>query len=91
MVMTRFQTLADPRFVAVAEEIRRLAKALVVSADNFKLRQRNTGSPLTYHNSPEAADSVAKWQILRVTQGGSEYNRSITVTGGSVFLGNYIG
>lgn len=90
MDMTKFCALDDPGFVAVAGEVRRWVKALVVAANDSEATRRSTWDWSTQRNSPEAGDAPAS-RALRITQGGSHYTGATTVSGGSVFQGNYAG
>jgi hypothetical protein len=90
MDMTKFCVLDDPGFVAVAGEIRRWVKALVVSADDINSTRESTWNPPTHCSSPET-DGASEPRVLRITQGGSEYTGTTTVSGGSLFQGNYVG
>jgi hypothetical protein len=88
--MTKFHALDDPGFVAVAGEIRRWVRALVVSADHATPPRESSRNPSTYRSSPETGGAPGS-RILRITQGGSQYTGATTVNGGSVFQGNYVG
>lgn len=88
--MTKFHALDDPGFVAVAAEIRRWVKALVVSADDINSTRESTGNPSTYRSSSETGSALEP-RVLRITQGGSEYTGTTTVSGGLLIQGNYVG
>jgi hypothetical protein len=78
--MTKFESLDDPGFVAVAGELRRwikqLARATAVNNPAVDMRGPNNGSESRGYT---------------ITQGGSSYHGPTTVTGGSLFQGNFIG
>ena len=90
MDMTKFENLEDPGFVAVAGEIRRWSKELM-SQENTRLPQSNAGDSQTDRASHGAGGRTLGPQVGRITQGGSEYNGPISVSGGSLFQGNYVG
>lgn len=85
--MTKFEDMNDPGLVAVAGELRRWIKQ-VVGAE-----KPGRAEPLTRSSEhrPLNQEVGAERQVLSITQGGSEYNGPTTVSGGSVFQGNYVG
>jgi hypothetical protein len=90
MDMTKFCALDDPGFVAVAGEVRRWVKALIVAANDSDATRVSTWNPSTQRNSPGAGDAPGS-RVLRITQGGSHFTGPTTVSGGSLFQGNYVG
>jgi hypothetical protein len=90
MDMTKFEALDDPGFVAVAGELRRWVKELT-KAENLTPFQSRAEGAEPRHASQETGASTQGRQALRITQGGSVYNGPTTVSGGSLFQGNYIG
>ncbi|KAF2234938.1 hypothetical protein EV356DRAFT_532485 [Viridothelium virens] len=83
MDMTKFNDADDPGFKAVVGELHRWVKAL-----------HPAGTALT-NSSADTAESASREgeerQVLRITQGGSRFTGSTTVSGGSLFQGNYAG
>jgi hypothetical protein len=86
MGMTKFGALDDPGFVAVAAEIRRWARALGASADEYSRTRESAWNP-----SSPGAGAAPDSRVLRITQGGSQHTGTTTVNGGSLFQGNYVG
>jgi hypothetical protein len=80
MDMTKFEGPDDPGFVAVTGELRRWIK---------ELQPRISSSQGT--TNEEAGEEAPNQHILRITQGGSQFHGPTTVSGGTVFQGNYIG
>jgi len=79
MDMTKFRNVDDPGFKAIVAEIRRWVKAMgtrVPGADD------GGGS-----SERESSGRLP----LRITQGGSDFRGSVTVTGGILLQGNSIG
>jgi hypothetical protein len=90
MEMTKFEDLDDPGFIAVAGEVRRWVKALVIAESTYSSGWSAEGLS-TDRDGPEAGKNVVEPQVKRITQGGSVYSGPTTVSGGSLFQGNYIG
>jgi len=87
MDMTKFKDAEDPGFVAVAGELRRWVKDIARSNG----RQSSLGGEDSQQSSgDEEPQDSAGHRVLRITQGGSRFGPT-TVTGGSVFQGNFVG
>jgi hypothetical protein len=80
MDMTKFENVDDPGFKAVVGELRRWVK------ESIQPRNARSGSPRRSVNEENSGR-----QVLRISQGGSQFDGQTTVSGGSVFQGNYIG
>jgi hypothetical protein len=80
MDMTKFENVDDPGFKAVVGELRRWVK------ESIQLRNARSSSPRRSVNEENSGR-----QVLRISQGGSQFEGQTTVSGGSVFQGNYIG
>lgn len=90
MDMTKFENADDPGFKAVAGEVRRWVKESI-RPENARLLELGAESSHTRSASEEDGGRPSEQQVLRITQGGSEYRGPTTVSGGSLFQGNYIG
>ena len=88
MDITKFEKEDDPGFKAVVGELRRWVKESVRSEKTRPLELETERS----HNrsASEFAERTSKPQVLRITQDGSQFG-STTVSGGSLFQGNYVG
>lgn len=88
MDITKFEKEDDPGFKAVVGELRRWVKESVRSEKTRLLELKTERS----HNrsASESMERTSKPQVLRITQGGSQYG-STTISGGSLFQGNYVG
>jgi hypothetical protein len=80
MNMTKFENVDDPGFKAVAGELRRWVK------ESIQPRNARSVSPRRSVNEENNGR-----QALRISQGGSQFYGQTTVSGGSLFQGNYIG
>ncbi|KAH0562800.1 hypothetical protein GP486_002572 [Trichoglossum hirsutum] len=89
MDMTKFEDAEDPGFVAVAGELRRWIKDLIKPED-VRPPQLGAESSQRRSASEEAGGRTSERQVLRITQGGSQFSGPTTVSGGSLFQGNYI-
>lgn len=87
--MTKFEVVDDPGFIAVAGELRRWVKELA-KVENTRPIQSGTVGLEGRRASQEADTRTPGRQALNITQGGSEYSGPITVSGGSLFQGNYV-
>jgi len=88
MDITKFEKEDDPGFKAVVGELRRWVKESVRSEKTRLLELKTERS----HNrsASDSMERTSKPQVLRITQGGSQYG-STTISGGSLFQGNYVG
>jgi hypothetical protein len=77
MDMTKFETVSDPGFIAVVGELRRWVR------ESVQPRNARSSSPRRSVN-----EDTGERQPLRINQGGSQYGQT-TVSGGSLFQGNY--
>jgi hypothetical protein len=84
MDMTKFAGVDDPGFIAVAGELRRWTKELA------RLRIRPLDETSGQRDGEEDGNTRGK-EVPRITQGGSEFRGSTTVSGGSLFQGNFVG
>ena len=84
--MTKFEKEDDPGFKAVAGELRRWVKESVRS-ESARLLELGTVSS---HKRSASGGRTSEQQVLRITQGGSQFGPT-TVSGGSLFQGNYVG
>ncbi|KAF2011165.1 hypothetical protein BU24DRAFT_454648 [Aaosphaeria arxii CBS 175.79] len=84
MDMTKFEGTNDPGFIAVAGELRRWVKELARSDITGPVG----GNP-QYNLGRENGSSRGNLP-LQITQGGSEFHGPTTVSGGSVFQGNFV-
>jgi hypothetical protein len=82
MDMTKFEGMDDPGFLAVAGELRRWVK---------ELARPGITRPMDETSRREGDGNTRGKEVFRITQGGSEFHRPTTVSGGSVFQGNYVG
>ena len=85
--MTKFENADDPGYKAVVGELRRWVKELARS-ENARLpdvERSHRGS-----TSEEAEEGTSDQHVLRITQGSPQFGQT-TVSGGSVFQGNYVG
>lgn len=80
MEMTKFEDVDDPGFKAVVGELRRWVK------ESTQARNNESSSPWHSANK-ENSDR----QVLKITQGGSQFEGPTTVNGGMLFQGNYMG
>ncbi|KAL9090850.1 MAG: hypothetical protein Q9165_005058 [Trypethelium subeluteriae] len=83
MDMTKFISADDAGFRAVVGELHRWVKAL-----------RPAGATLTDSSADTAESATGERedrQVLRITQEGSRFTGSTTVSGGSLFQGNFAG
>lgn len=85
MDMTKFEGGDDPGFTAVAGELRRWTKALARPVIARVVEEASGQSA-----SEGDGDTRGKG-VPRITQGGSNFSGPTTVSGGSLFQGNYIG
>jgi hypothetical protein len=81
MDMTKFDSVDDPGFKAVVGELRRWVK---------EIAREGAGSSHGCSTREEAGGIMPERQVLRITQGSPQFG-STTVSGGSVFQGNYVG
>jgi hypothetical protein len=84
MDMTKFEGVDDPGFIAVAGELRRWTKELL------KVRSRPVDET-SGQRVNEGDGNTRRTEVRRITQGGSEFHGPTTVSGGSLFQGNFIG
>jgi hypothetical protein len=89
MDMTKFEDTDDPGFKAVVGELRRWVKELVRS-ENARLLELGHGSADERDMNDEARGRTSDQQVLRITQGGSQFGPT-AVSGGTLFQGNYVG
>jgi hypothetical protein len=89
MDMTKFDSADDPGFKAVVGELRRWVKELIRS-ENARLLGLGAESSHRHTASGESGGTSSEQQFLRITQGGSQFGPT-TVSGGSLFQGNYNG
>ena len=87
MDMVRFEDINEPGLVAIAGELRRWIKGVVGAEGPGRSEQRTRSSE--HRSLPQEVG--AERQVISITQGGSEYNGPTTVSGGSVFQGNFVG
>lgn len=87
MDMTKFENADDPGFKAVVGELRRWVKELARS-QNARLPQ--VESSHKGGTSEEAEGRTSDQHVLQIAQGSPQYGPT-TVSGGSVFQGNYAG
>jgi len=84
----RWQAYAAGTAAACAKEVLSVIPPAEVATahtvDETIIAQRRTASE-------EAGGTTEERQVLRVTQGGSEFGGPTTVSGGSLFQGNYVG
>ena len=87
MDITKFEKEDDPGFKAVVGELRRWVKESVRSENTRLLELEIERS----HNrsANESGERISKPQVLRITQGGSQFG-STTIREGSLFQGNYV-
>jgi len=87
MDMTKFENADDPGFKAVVGELRRWVKELArfESAGLPQVESRHRG-----RTSEGAGGRTSEQQVLRITQGSPQFGPT-TISGGSVFQGNYVG
>jgi hypothetical protein len=90
MDLTKFEDADDPGFKAVVGELRRWVKEST-RPENARSPESGTESSQRCSASEEAGGRTSEQQVLRITQGGSEFGGPTTVSGGSLFQGNYIG
>jgi hypothetical protein len=84
MDMTKFENADDPGFKAVVGELRRWVREIVrTESERLLSAERSQGQETNEGRSSEQ-------QVRRITQGGSHFGPT-TVSGGSLFQGNYIG
>jgi hypothetical protein len=86
MDMTKFENADDPGFKAVVGELRRWVKELA--------RPENARVPQVESSHGDRTIEVAggrasEQQVLQITQGGPQFGPT-TVSGGSIFQGNYV-
>lgn len=88
MDITKDKKEDDPGFKAVVGELRRWVKESVRSEKTRLLELEAERS----HNrsASESGEKTSNPQVLRISQGGSQFG-STTVSGGSLFQGNYVG
>lgn len=89
MDMTKFEDVEDPGFIYIAGELRRWIKELI-NTKNAGSRQLGIGSSQDIA-SGGAGQSSSERKVINITQGGSQFNGTITVCGGTLFQGNHIG
>ena len=85
--MTKFENADDPGFKAVVGELRRWVKDL---ARFESAGPPHVQSPHRGKTSEEAGGRTLEQQVLRITQGSPQFGPN-TISGGSVFQGNYVG
>ena len=90
MDMTKFEDIGEPGFVGVAGEIRRWVKEVARAGKSGRAQPRTRSSENRTLNEEEGA-SYPERHVLSITQEGSAHSGPTTVSGGSVFQGNYIG
>ena len=83
--MTKFAGVGDPGFAAVAGELRRWTKELA------RLGIATTWGETSRQSVDQGDGDTPRKEVLRITQGGSEFSGPTSVSGGSLFQGNYIG
>jgi hypothetical protein len=88
MDMTKFEDVEDPGFVAVAGELRRWIRNI---ARSESARQPRLGGEDSQRPFESEDTQGAERQVLRITQGGSHFHGPTTVSGGSLFQGNFVG
>ena len=79
MDMTKFEDVEDPGFIAVTGELRRWIKNIAQSSSRQALRGGEDFQRGTFDH-----------RVPRVIQGGSHFGPT-TVSGGSLFQGNFVG
>jgi hypothetical protein len=90
MDMAKFEREDDPGFIAVAGELRRWVKESITSESSRSPQLEAEGSQRCSVGE-EAGGNPLERQVLGITQGGSEFHGPTTVSGGSLFQGNYVG
>jgi hypothetical protein len=85
MDMTKFEGMDDPGLISVAGELRRWARELV------RPRIARAVDETSEQGVSQGDGETQGKGVLRIIQGGSEFHASTTVSGGSLFQGNYIG
>jgi hypothetical protein len=81
MDMTKFENADDPGFKAVVGELRRWVKEII---------REGAGSLYGRSANEEAGGRMPEQHVSRITHGSSQFGPT-TVSGGSLFQGNYIG
>jgi hypothetical protein len=88
MGMTKFEDVEDPGFVAVTGELRRWIKNISRS-ENIRQPQLE-GESLYRPIRDEETQGSYERRVLAITQ-GSHFHGPTTVSGGSLFQGNFVG
>jgi len=81
--MTKFGDVEDPGFIAVTGELRRWIKSISQSQIVDQSPYRSAG------NGDHQGSSG--YRTLTITQGSPQFHGPTTVSGGSVFQGNFVG
>ena len=88
MDMTKFEDVEDPGFVAVTGELRRWVRDIARLGSR---QPRLGGEGLQRGARGEENRGTSGRGILTITQGGSHFHGPTTVSGGSLFQGNFVG
>lgn len=86
--MTKFEDMEDPGFVAIAGELRRWTRDIARTGSR-QPQPRGESSQRGARN--EEYPGTSRRRNLTINQGGSHFRGPATVSGGSLFQGNFVG